>query len=240
MRVVRLLVTFTAAFACAVAVTPLGAADAADQPAAPANADCAGIMFATAEDVNTVVVRVVDPGGPFTGTITAYGARRVSTGQIGRAALVELPYGGHEASVIVRADVPIEGIEYTPTWAACTFHALPFPRGYIEERSLARPTLLLGSSQPAAPVSCAQPYVSPAVTQAVEPQTPEGGVTGTVRIAVALDARGSVRGARVLTSPAAVLNGSAVASATRSQYTGAIFRCVAVPSAYPFGVDYSA
>ncbi|HEV2738094.1 MAG TPA: TonB family protein [Candidatus Elarobacter sp.] len=224
----------------AAAQVAFGIAGAADPPAVQSKADCLGIIFATIEDTNAVLVRVVDLEGPFTGTITAYGSNRMWTGRIERATLVDLPYGGHEASVIVRADGPIEGIEYAPAWGACTFHVGPISRNYYEAGRMSRPTLVLNDPQPASPVSCAHPYVSPAVTQAVEPQTPSNAdAEGTVRIGVALDARGRVRSARVLSSPSATLNPSAVAAATRSEFTGAIFRCVAVPSAYPFGIGYN-
>jgi hypothetical protein len=225
------------ALACAFAAAGFAVATAADAPAAAANADCVGIVLATAEGRDAVIVRVVDPDAPLGGTITAYGGDRMWTGQIERGALVDLPYGGHEASVIVRADGPIDGIAYTPT-GTCTFYAGVLGRGYIDERAISRPTVVLGSAQPAPPVSCAHPFVLPAVKQAVEPHAPADASGGTVRVAVALDARGSVRFARVLSSPSVTLNASAMSAATRSEYSPAIFRCAAVPSAYPFGVEY--
>jgi len=239
MGIVRSAVVLAVALACATTLSPSGNAEAADPPAAQTNADCPGIMLAIAVDASNVVVRVVDPASPFTGTITAYGGDRMWTGEIGRAALVNLPYGGTEASVIVHTDGPIDGIAYKPAGAACSFHAGIFSRDYIEGPNITRPTLDLGTSRPAPAVSCAHSYVSPSVTHAVEPEITDPGVSGTVRVAIALDARGQVRGARVLSSPSATLNGSAVSAASRSEFTPAIFRCVAVPSAYPFGIGYN-
>src|ERR1700679_4216463 len=69
-----------------------------------------------------VMVPLNGPAGPFSGTITAYGHETKWTSTIGRAAVTE-HFERPEASVIVRADGPIEGVEYTPTWASCTFHA---------------------------------------------------------------------------------------------------------------------
>jgi hypothetical protein len=184
-----------------------------------------------------VVAHARDLAGPFTGTITAYGAERTWTAAIDRSAVVEPRYGGREFSLILRADAPIEGIEYTPTWAPCTFHAgTSAPSGY-EPRVAERPTFTVSNPQPIERAACAHSYVAPKVTRAVEPASPGPG-GGTVTVAVALDERGIPRYTRVIGPRDAFLNPSAVNAAKRSEYQGAVFRCRPVPSGYEFTVQY--
>ena len=233
---------FSIMTACTVALAPFGASNAAEPPETFATVPCTSPFYVTAFDVNAnaVVVRAVDLLGSFTGTITAYGADRTWTATIGRAALVNYRDGGHEASIIVRADGPIEGIAYAPTWAPCTFRAGTLPRAYSDKPEPQRPILTVGNPQPLAPPACAKPYIPPAVQHAVEPNAPEGVQdAGYVRVAVALDARGAVRSARVVESPSKALNVSALSAATRSEYTGAIFRCEPVPGSYEFAIQYN-
>lgn len=228
--------------ACTIALMPSGASNASESSAPFATLPCTAPFFvATFEgDPNAVVVRAVDLLGPFKGTITAYGTDKTWTATIERASLVNLRDGGNEASVVVRADGPIQGIAYAPTWAPCTFRAATLPRDSYETRDPRRPVLTVGNPQPLEPASCAKPYVLPAVQAAVEPMTPENTRdTGIVRVAVALDARGAVRSARVVASPSKMLNVSAVSAAARSEYTGAVFRCEPVPSGYEFAVEYN-
>jgi hypothetical protein len=236
---VRTLCVFALAFV--VAVVPFGPANAADPPGPNPIAACASELYATkvAGDPNVVVVRAIDLAGPFTGTITAYGADTMWTAQIERAALTDMRFGGREASINVRAESPIEGIAYTPTWATCTFHAGARPRTSYDTRDFERPTLTVGNPQAVEPATCARPYVQTTVIHAVEPQTPGFGDTGNVRVAVALDEHGVVRYARVVATAAASLNPSAVDAARRSQYTAAVFRCKPVPSGYQFSVQYT-
>lgn len=223
-----------------VAFAPFGAAGAADQLGPNPIAACAAPFYATEADgdPNTVVVRAIDLAGPFTGTITAYGADTMWTGKIERAVVTDMRYGGREASLSVRADRPIEGVAYAPDWASCTFHAGTLPRDGYEARVADRPTLTVGNPQPVEPATCARPYVPTAVIRAIEPRTPAGGDAGTVRVAVALDASGIVRYARVVTAPS-TLNPSAVDAARRSEYSPAVFRCQRVPSGYQFSVQYT-
>ncbi len=95
------------------------------------------------------MVRGVDLDAPFSGTIVAYSGDRMWTGEIGRAAVVDLPYGGREASLIVRADAPIEAISYTPSSRTCTFRAVVLGRGYLDASRISRPTLVLRGAEPA-------------------------------------------------------------------------------------------
>jgi hypothetical protein len=233
--------TFAFALACVVAGgAPLGIANAAGAPGPNTDpAACVKPFFATSDGTaNTAVVRVVDLGGPFTGTITAYGADRTWSATIERAAVIDLPYGGTEASVTVHADGPIAGIAYAPAWTTCTFRAGTRPRNY-EAPDRQRPVLSLSNPQPIAPVSCATPYAAPAVKRAVEPNTPTGVfVRGTVNVAVALDEHGVPRFARVVASPVAEINASAVGAAKGSEYSPGTFRCEPVPSSYQFNVGY--
>jgi hypothetical protein len=225
--------------ALAFVLAPLGAAGAADQLGPNPIAACAAPFYATKVDgdPNVVVVRAIDLGGPFTGTITAYGADVMWTAKIERAALTDMRYGGQEASINVRAEKPIEGIAFTPSWATCTFHAGTLPRSGYEAGDVERPTLTVANPQPVEPATCARPYVPTTVIRGFEPQTPAGGDAGTVRVAVALDASGIVRYARVVTA-SSNLNPSAVDAARRSEYSPAVFRCQRVPSGYQFSVQY--
>jgi hypothetical protein len=227
---------------CAIAVMPFGASDASEPPAGFTDAPCTAPFFATTfeGDPNSVLVRAVDLRGSFAGTITAYGSDRTWTATIERAALVDLRDGGREASVVVRADGPIEGIAYAPNWAPCTFRAGTLPRNDYETRGPQRPVLLVGNMRPLDPASCAKPYVSPTVLRAVEPITPvNAGAAGVVRVAVALDARGAVQSARVIASPSKTLNVSAVGAAARSEYSAAVFRCEPAPGSYEFAIEYN-
>ena|ERR1700736_2460947 len=228
--------------ACTIALMPSGAANASEPSAPFATLPCTVPFIVTMVkgDPKTVVLRAVDLRGPFAGTITAYGTDRTWTGTIERAALVNLRDGGQEASVTVRADGPIQGIAYAPTWAPCTFRAATRGEDYYEDRDSQRPVVGVGNPQPLEAASCAKPFVPPVVQHAVEPEIPENGrVTGIVRVAVALDSHGAVRSARVLDSPSKILNVSAISAAARSEYRGAVFRCEAVPGSYVFAVGYS-
>lgn len=233
---------FFLAQACAVvvAVAPVDAARAAEPPGPNPIAACAAPFYATNVDgdPNAVVVRAIDLGRPLAGTITAYGADTMWTGTIERAAVTEMPYGGQEATISVRADRPIEGIAYTPAWAPCTLYAGVRAAMYYGGRDVDRPMLTLTNPQPAEPVTCARPYVPVSVKSAVEPQQPASRDVGLVRVAVAIDERGNVRYARIVSSAAASLNPSAVDSARRSEYAPAVFRCKNVPSGYEFNVQY--
>jgi len=235
--------TFALALSCVtVAVAPVTAARAAEPSGARTDVACVKPFFATFdEDANQIVVRVIDLGGPFTGTITAYGANRTWSATIERAVLIELPYGGRESSVAVRADGPIEGVSYAPAWTACSFRAGTLPRRSYDAPDVNRPTLTLGNPQSIAPKSCAHPYAAPSVKHAIEPMAPVDYpvLTGAVAmVAVALDERGVARFTRVVASPAAEVNASAADAARRSEYRPATFRCEPVPGSYQYNVGY--
>jgi hypothetical protein len=237
---VRSLRVFTGVLTCALALAPFGAVHAADMPAPALNAACVSPFYVTGVDgdPNVVVVRAIDLPGPFTGTITAYGADTMSTAKIERAAVIDLPYGGQEASLTVRADRPIEGVAYAPAWASCAFRAGTRPSRYYAARELQRPTLMVGDAQPVEATSCRQTYAPATVKQAVEPFQPATREVGLVRVAVALDDHGKVLYARVVDSPAINLNPPSIDAARRSEYAPAIFRCKPVSSSYQFVVDY--
>jgi hypothetical protein len=230
---------FAVALVPAVAAVPFGIANAADPVVANPYADCAAPFSATKVDgdPNVVVLRAIDLPAPFSGTITAYGADTMWTATIDRATVSDRGYG-RETSLNVRADRPIEGIAYAPSGATCTFHAGTRPREGYDARDVDRPTLTVGNPQPAEPASCARPYVAASVMHAFEPTGPPGENGGLVRIAVGLDELGHVRYTRVVASPAARLNPSALDAARRSEYGAAVFRCKPVPSGYQFAIDY--
>jgi hypothetical protein len=231
-------------------VLPIGGGWAAPSVAAPApvvdpRTACATGFAATtiAGDPNAVVVRIIDPVAPPTGTITAYGRDMQWSGTIERSALTENRYGTREASITVRADAPIEGIVYAPAWAPCTFRAGARPRDGYDLDDVQRPVLSLSNAQPAPPVTCTRPFAAPTVLHAVEPTTPLAAMQmhaeGTVRVAVALDERGVPQFARIVFTPAGSLNAASIASAMGSTYSPAIFRCEPVPSGYEFSVNFS-
>jgi hypothetical protein len=188
-------------------------------------------------DPNAVDVRAIDPAAPFSGTITAYGHDRTWTGTFERSVSVN-HYDAREWSVRIRADGPIEGVAYTPSWASCTLHAGTRARSGYDARDVERPLVTLATSQPVEPASCPKPYRSPAVTRAFEPQTPSSFVHGIVRIGVALDERGVPGAVRIIASPDTALNESSIQSVRRSTFAPAVFRCKPVASGYVFAVSY--
>lgn len=214
----------------------------AGQPAIDVRTACATDFAVTkiGGDSNAVVVRVLDPAAPLAGTITAYGHDRRWTAPVGRSAST-MSNGVREDSFVVRADAPIEGIEYAPSWASCTFRAGTRARNaYDKQDNVERPVVVLANPQPVEPAACAHAYVSPAVTHAVEPTAPANAdrITGDVLVAVALDDHGKPQFTRVVSSPSPLLNGVAQDAAKRSEFTGAIFRCKPVPSGYEFAIQF--
>lgn len=150
----------------------------------------------------------------------------------------------HDASVIVRADVPIDGIEYAPTWASCTFHAgTRDENGYDLLQKVDRPTVVVSDPQSIDPPTCAKPYVPVAVMYAKEPDVPRdarrAGVGGTVFVAVAVDDKGTPEHARIAGSPSSMLNASALDSTLQSTYRPAVFRCKPIVSGYEFTVEFT-
>lgn len=215
----------------------------------PAGADprlaCATTFAVTAVagDPNAVVVRVTDPADPLHGKITAFGHDRTWTGTVDRAAIATR-FNVRESSVLVRADAPIEAMTYEPERGSCTFRAGTRARNGYDGNDVQRPEVTVSGAQPLEPVACAQPYVSPTVLHASEPQTPamaaQQGILGTVRVGVALDERGMPQSLRVISSPSVILNLASLEAARRSTYAGAVFRCAPVPSGYEFAIEFGA
>jgi hypothetical protein len=228
-----------AVLTCGVAL--VAPARGAGDPKLDANTACATTFAATRVkgDPNAAVVRVMDLAAPMAGTITAYGRDRMWTGTIGRSVVTQR-YGVYETSLLVRADAPIEGIAYAPSWTSCTFHAGVRPRnGYDGRDEVDRPVLTVTNPQPVEPATCAKPYAEPEVVHAVEPTSPGPGIVGQVRVGVALDEHGLPQYARIISSAHAQLNVPSLESARRSEFKGAVFRCKAVKSGYEFTVDFA-
>jgi hypothetical protein len=224
------------AWVAVVAASPAGA----DPPVIDPNTACATDFSALRVDgdPNAVVIVADSLAGPFSGTITAYGHETKWTGTIGRAAVTE-HYRQPEASFIVRADGPIEGVEYTPPWASCTFHAVTRSPGVDDEsRHIDRPVLIVNNSVAIEPANCPVPYRATRVLRTFEPSSPPAAVYGAVSVAVAIDDEGTPQSTRVVSSPGSVLNPPAVDAARRSTYAPAIFRCQPVPSGYVFVVEF--
>jgi len=224
--------------ACVAVVTasPAGADPSAIDPNTACATDFSALRIDG--DPNAVVVVADSLAGPFSGTVTAYGHETKWTGTIGRAVVTE-HYGQPEASVIVRADGPIEGVEYTPAWASCTFHAgTRSPGGDDESRRIDRPVLTATNPVAVEPADCPVPYRATSVLRAFEPSSPQAAVYGPVSVAVAIDDQGIPQSTRVVSSPGAVLNAPAVDAARRSTYAAAIFRCQPVSSSYVFVVEF--
>jgi len=164
-------------------------------------------------DPNAVIVRASDLPAPFSGTVTAYGHDVKWTATIGR--WEETTWQTiREAEFILRAGGPIEGVEYAPTWASCTFHAGTHARGgYEDTRRVDGPVLIATNPVPIEPVTCAVPYRSTGVVRAYELTAPVPDVYGFVRVAVAIDEQGIPQFTRVVVSPGAVLEAPAAEAA---------------------------
>ena len=192
-------------------------------------------------DRNAAVVSLFNPGGPFTGTITAYGKDRSWSGTIGPSKEVTGP-GGRLDSLTVRAGAPIEAVRYAPSWASCTFQAAVNGIDGAQQPDAGRPELALSNPQVLEPATCARRYSAPMTKHAVEPDVPRAaaqqGITGLVKVNVMLDERGVPQSARIASSPSALLNASALDAARRSEYAPAVFLCKPIPSAYQFVISY--
>ncbi len=172
-------------------------------------------------DPNAVVVRAIDLRGPFTGTIAAYSADTMSTAKIGRAAVIDLPYGGQEASLVVRADRPIDGDRiHAVRGRTCAFRAGTLPSRNYEAREVQRPTLAVGDSQPVEARKL-QATVRAGVREAGGGTAAAGHQRSRASCASRsrLDDHGNVRYARVVDSPSINLNPSAIYAASKSEYS---------------------
>ena len=116
--------------------------------------------------------------------------------------------------------------------------------GYDRRQLVDRPVVVaVYNPQPVDPPSCADPYVQAITIRAKEPIVPGSAVQaqigGVVRLAVALDDKGTPKHAWIIRSPAVILNTPSIDSAMNSTFRPAVFRCKPVPSGYIFAVEYA-
>ena len=167
------------------ACATVGSTDPA--PAAPPAIDqstaCATDFTAfRTHDPSAAIVSAGDLAGPFRGTITAYGRDTKWTGTIDRWN-AETRNGEQDATLVVHAGGPIEGIEYAPQWAACSFHSgVRVANQYDNLSGIDRLVLEVANPQPVEPAACPAPYLPPTTLHAVEPNIAAQGMTGTARI----------------------------------------------------------
>jgi outer membrane biosynthesis protein TonB len=129
------------------------------------------------------------------------------------------------------------------------------PNGKPADAGIAPPAAGATTASPAAttpptprptptPLSCARPEVPAATVRTVEPDTPalalQQGVSGTVNVVVSLDAQSRIVATRVASSPSALLNGAALATARGSQFRTGIHNCEPVAADYIFSVEFTA
>ena len=90
--------------------------------------------------------------------------------------------------------------------------------------------------------TCARPNVPARVLRAIEPDTPalaaQQGIHGTVQVIVSLDADSHVAGARIMSSPSAVLNQAAMNAARQSTFQAQIRGCQPIAADYIFSVEF--
>ncbi|HTD33840.1 MAG TPA: energy transducer TonB [Candidatus Elarobacter sp.] len=93
------------------------------------------------------------------------------------------------------------------------------------------------------PLSCARPNVPATTLRAAEVETPPlaqaQGVSGTVSVVVSLDAQSRVVATRVQSSPSALLNAAALATARTSQFRTEVRNCEPVAADYLFSVEFT-
>lgn len=228
-----------AALLCCAIVPPRFAAGAPPpiDPATACATDFAAIRVPN--DPNTVIVRASDLAGPFQGTITAYGRTTSWTGVVGRYIVTER-FGMQDASIAIHADEAIEGVEYAPPWASCTFHAgARDADGYDQpDRVVDRPLLQVSNPRPVDAPTCETPYRYASVVSASRP--PQIGPTepGLGRVAVAIDGTGKLRFTRVVSAPTPRNGIVTVQTALHSTFSGAIFRCKPVASGLEVAVGF--
>ncbi|MEA2785879.1 MAG: Gram-negative bacterial TonB protein C-terminal [Candidatus Eremiobacteraeota bacterium] len=91
--------------------------------------------------------------------------------------------------------------------------------------------------------ACAQPNVPARTIRAVEPDTPalaaQQGIHGVVQVVVSIDADSHVVGARIMSSPSAVLNQAAITAARQSTFQAQIRGCQPIAADYIFSVDFA-
>jgi hypothetical protein len=230
-------VTVCLVLACAT-VGSTGAAPAAPPAIDPSTACATDFAAFRTNDPTAAIVSAGDLIGPFRGTITAYGRDTKWTATIDRWN-AETRNGEQDATLVVHAGGPIEGIEYTPQWATCSFHS--GVRAVSRKDNLSsidRVLLEAGNPQPVEPATCAAPYVAPTTLHAAEPSLGQQSTTGTARIAVALDEQGVPRAERIISGLTPTI-GFAVRDAARlSTYSAAVFRCKPVASGFEFTSEF--
>ncbi len=138
--------------------------------------------------------------------------------------------------MLIEAPEPIRAIAFDPAGGSCALHAPIRQRTANDGPEVTSPVVALGDAQPLDPLACARPYASADVTHVVAPVIPqmamEQGIRGTVRVAVTLDATGSVSFLEITSSPSVILNAAALDAVRASTFTPAIFRCKPVADAY--------
>ncbi len=99
------------------------------------------------------------------------------------------------------------------------------------------------TASPTAPPACAQPNVPAATLDPVAPETPaiaaQQGISGDVTVVVSLDERSRVTGARVVSSPSALLNDAALRAARASTFRTEIRACRPIAADYAFIVEFT-
>jgi TonB family protein len=92
------------------------------------------------------------------------------------------------------------------------------------------------------PAPCARPNVAAMTVHPVEPATPpmakQQGITGTVQVVVSLDENSQVVGARIQSSPSAILNAAALAAVRASTFQTEIRDCRPLARDYIYTVDF--
>jgi periplasmic protein TonB len=93
------------------------------------------------------------------------------------------------------------------------------------------------------PASCARPNVPATTLRAADVDTPPlaqaQGISGTVSVVVSLDAQSRVVATRVQSSPSALLNAAALATARNSQFRTEVRNCEPVAADYLFSVEFT-
>jgi TonB family protein len=213
----------------------------------PANAllqpdACAPLSAVAVSDDRTaalITIWGVDRFPP--GIVTAFGATSASGNPVDAGTWHRTADGIGEASFVVRTDAPILGVTYRVDASPCTMYAHVAPRRTKDDAIGSRPVVELSNEKLVSGTTCARPYSDPQATRADPVEVPRAAldlrITGTVRVLVSLDDRGTPVATRILSSPSAVLNAAAQTAAKRSSYQPEIFRCESVPSAYIFSIE---
>jgi TonB family protein len=143
----------------------------------------------------------------------------------------------------------IKGIilEPAPSSAACQRSMLvyvqrrstDFVRTDIRAIAYAVPPITVPAAEPVA-LSCPVPFEVAHVISVANVETPPQarGVTGEVQVLLDLAADGTVKDARIKSSPSPLLNAAALDAAKKSTYAPNIVACVPNPQSYIFVVEF--